>query len=131
MLAVDKEGWSVSWHRRNQRRWESANLRQAPFYQSRSRRRAIVGRWRNDVIIGAQSSFPYLAYSIESGKQSLYPDDDADRYQNLISCSLARCQPSLKILCKSVRKFLWTVTNKQTNTDWQLQIEERNYQQDY
>jgi len=51
--------------------------------------------------------------SIESEKQSLYPD--GDRYQNLISCSSAHCQPSLKISCKSVETFLHKVANKQTN----------------
>ena len=39
---------------------------------------------------------------------------DPDRHQNLIICSLAHCQPSLKISCKSVRKFLRKVANKQT-----------------
>ena len=43
---------------------------------------------------------------------------DPDRHQNLgliIFCSLAHCQPSLKISCKSVRKFLRKVANRQTN----------------
>ena len=31
---------------------------------------------------------------------------DSDRHQNLIVCLLIHCQPSLKISCKSVRKFL-------------------------
>ena len=31
---------------------------------------------------------------------------DPDRHQNFIICSFAHCQPSLKIPCKSVRKFL-------------------------
>jgi len=39
---------------------------------------------------------------------------DPDRHQNLIFCSLAHCQPSLKILCKSVWKFLRQVANRQT-----------------
>jgi len=46
---------------------------------------------------------------------------DPDHHQNLNNCSLANCQPSLKISCKSVRKFLRKVgnrqTNKQTNND--------------
>jgi len=37
-----------------------------------------------------------------------------NRLQNLIVCSLAHCQPSLKIACKSVRKFLRKVANRQT-----------------
>ena len=47
--------------------------------------------------------------------KSLYPDDDPDRHQYLIICSLAHCQPSVKILWKSVRKFLRKVANRQTN----------------
>jgi len=35
--------------------------------------------------------------------------------KNLIIYSLANCQPSLKILCKSVGKFLRKVANRQTN----------------
>ena len=54
--------------------------------------------------------------SIVSGKQSLYPDGDPHYHQNLVSSSLAHWQPSLKISCKSVRKFfLRKVANKQTN----------------
>jgi len=30
---------------------------------------------------------------------------DLDCHQNLIICSLAHCQPSVKISCKSVQKF--------------------------
>jgi len=40
---------------------------------------------------------------------------DPDRHQNLIFCSLAHCQRSLKISCKSVRKFLRKVANRQTD----------------
>jgi len=40
---------------------------------------------------------------------------DPDRHQNLIICSLACCQPSSKILCKSLRKFMRKVANRQTN----------------
>ena len=38
---------------------------------------------------------------------------DPDRQQNLIIYSLAHCQPSLKISCKSVQKFLRKVANRQ------------------
>jgi len=34
------------------------------------------------------------------------PDLDLDRHENLIICSSAHWQNSLKISCKSVRKFL-------------------------
>ena len=59
--------------------------------------------------------------SDESGKQFLYPDDDPDGHRNLVICSLAHCQPSLKILCKSVRNFYAKLltgkqTDKQTTT---------------
>jgi len=38
-----------------------------------------------------------------------------DRQQNLIVCSLANCQHSLKISCKSVQQFLHKVASRQTN----------------
>jgi len=55
-------------------------------------------------------------FNIESGtgKQSLYPDGDPDCHQNLIICLLALYQPSLKISCKSIPKFLCKVANRQT-----------------
>jgi len=52
--------------------------------------------------------------SDESDKQSLYPDGNPDCHQNLIICSLADYQPSLKTSCKSVRKFLHKVANRHT-----------------
>jgi len=55
--------------------------------------------------------------SDESEKQPLYSDGDPDRHQNLTICSLAHCQPSLKMSCKSVQKFLRKVANKQINND--------------
>jgi len=56
--------------------------------------------------------------SDKSGKQSLYPDDERDHHQNLIICSLAHCQPSLKISCKSPGKFLHKVLkNRQMDND--------------
>jgi len=53
--------------------------------------------------------------SDESGRQSLYPDGDPDHYRNLISCSLAHCQPSLKLSCKSLQTFLRKVGKRQTD----------------
>ena len=47
---------------------------------------------------------------------------DPDRHQNLIICSLAHCQPSLQISCKSVHKFLRKVANRQTNKQRWLYI---------
>jgi len=49
---------------------------------------------------------------------------DPDRHQNLILCSSAHCQPSLKISCKSVWQFLRKVsnTNRQTNNDENITI---------
>ena len=40
-----------------------------------------------------------------------------DHHQNLIIGSLAHCQPSMKISCKSVLKFLRKVANRQTNRE--------------
>jgi len=40
---------------------------------------------------------------------------DRNRHQNLIVCSSAHCQPFLKISCKSVRKLLRKVANRQTD----------------
>jgi len=37
---------------------------------------------------------------------------DPDRQQNLIICSLAHCQHSLRISCKCVWKFLHKVANR-------------------
>ena len=42
---------------------------------------------------------------------------DPYRHQNFVICSLVHCQPSLKIWCKSVWKFLCKVANKQANND--------------
>jgi len=42
---------------------------------------------------------------------------DPDHHQNLIICSLAHCQPSLKISCKSIQKFLHNVANEQTDKE--------------
>ena len=61
--------------------------------------------------------------SDESGKQSLY--SETDRHQNLISCSLAHCQPSLKILWKSVWTFLRKVANKQTGKQTDRQTDKQ------
>jgi len=49
-------------------------------------------------------------------------DPVANRHQNLNICSLAHCQPFLKISCKSVQKFLHKVPNRQTNRQRQLHI---------
>jgi len=40
---------------------------------------------------------------------------DLDHHQNLIVCSLAHCQLSLQISCKSVGKFLYKIANRQTD----------------
>jgi len=42
---------------------------------------------------------------------------DLDCHQHLIVCSLALCQPSLKISCKSVQKFSRKGANRQTDND--------------
>jgi len=55
----------------------------------------------------------HICNSDKSGKQSLYADGDADRYQNSTICSLVHCQASLKISSKSVWKFLHKFANRQ------------------
>ena len=49
---------------------------------------------------------------------------DPDRHQNTIVCSVAHCQSSLKISCKSVLKFLHKVADRQTDrqTDKQRRL---------
>jgi len=88
------------------------------FYQCRDISPVI---WQNSMneLLDALSVSPN---SNESGKQSLCPDGDPDRHQNLIICSLAHCQPSLKISCKSVRKLLRKVANRQTEKQRWLQV---------
>jgi len=44
-------------------------------------------------------------------------DTGPDCPPNLIICSLAHCEPSLKISCKSIWKFVRKVANRQTNKD--------------
>jgi len=48
--------------------------------------------------------------SDESGKQSLYPDGDPDRHQNLIICSLA----PLPTFPENFVRFLHKVANSQS-----------------
>jgi len=63
--------------------------------------------------------FCHLANQFEMMNPKNNPSTDGgkpDCHQNLIVCSLAHCQPSLKISCKSVWKFL--LTDKQTNKQW-------------
>jgi len=50
----------------------------------------------------------------EKNNPCIHPDGDPDRHQNLTVCPLAHCQPSLKITCKAVWKFLRKVANRQT-----------------
>jgi len=50
---------------------------------------------------------------------------DPDRHQNLIFCSLAHCHPSLKIPCKSVRKFLRKVADRLTERQTDKQRRKR------
>jgi len=52
---------------------------------------------------------------------------DLVRHKNLIICSLAHCQPSLKISCKSVRKFFRKVASRQTNRQTDRQANNDDY----
>ena len=67
---------------------------------------------------GRIDSMPSFQMHCTSRPISLHPDGDPDRHQNLIICSLAHCQPFLKILYKSVRKFFCAklLTDRQTTT---------------
>ena len=73
--------------------------------------RIIMNEWL-DVAVEPLSVSPN---SDVSGKQSLYPDGDPDHHQNLNICSLTHWQPSPKISCKSVRKFLLTLLRRKHN----------------
>ena len=42
---------------------------------------------------------------------------DPDHHQNLILCSLAYCEPSVKISCKSIQTFMRKAANMQMNND--------------
>ena len=54
----------------------------------------------------------------ESGKQSLYPDGDLDRHQNLTSCSFVHCQLSLKFHAYLFGSFCAKLLiNRQSNND--------------
>jgi len=72
--------------------------------------RSVVTGNRNNIEI-----FLYIWRAL-----SLYPDGDPDRHQNLIICSfsLADCQPSVKISCKSVARFCAKLlTDRQADND--------------
>jgi len=75
-----------------------------------------------DFNIPFQQKYGYIRDEYdESGKQSLYPDGDPDRHQNLIICLLAHFQPSLKISSKSVSK-VFTQSCYQTDKQQLLHI---------
>ena len=59
-----------------------------------------------------------MTYQCRDPDRDRYPD----RHQNLIVCSLAHCQPSLKISCKSLANFMQSCiqTNKQTHKQRRL-----------
>ena len=46
----------------------------------------------------------------------MHPEGHPDRPHNLIVCSLAQSQPSLKISCKSLREILRQVAKSQTDS---------------
>jgi len=45
---------------------------------------------------------------------------DRDRHQNFTICSLVHCQPSLKISCKCIWKFLCKAANRDRQTEKQM-----------
>ena len=77
----------------NYKHWDSAHLRQGASYQCRD----------------TDSNRIQIRIPIRMR--------DSDRHQNLTICSVAHWQPSLKISCKSVWKFLRKIANRQTNSD--------------
>ena len=65
--------------------------------------------------------------SDKSGKQSLYPDGDRDRHQNLIVCSFAQCHFFLKIHANPFGSFCAKLlTDKQTDRQTDKQRREHN-----
>jgi len=69
--------------------------------------------WRISMNECPLTTFRISPNSDESGKQSLYPDGDPDRHQNL-TCSFAHCQPSMKIM--QVRSEVFAKSsNRQTD----------------
>jgi len=71
--------------------------------------------WRISMNEWLRAAAESLSVSPSTKKQSLYPDGDPHRHQNLVISSMAHGQPSLKISCKSVRQFLRKVANRQIN----------------
>ena len=68
---------------------------------------------------------------LRQGTSNQYGDTDPDHHQNLIVCSLAHCQPSVNISCKSVREFLRKVANKQTDRQTTTKTTTIYYRQSY
>jgi len=73
---------------------------------------------------GPLPTFPENFTQIRLGV--LNPDLWFDRHQNLIVCSLAHCQLSLQISCKSVWKFLHKVANGHTDRQTDRQTNDDN-----
>jgi len=85
--------------------------------------RAVKTRSNRTVHTSAKARLSSVAKRIRIRIQFCIRISDLDRHQNLIICSVAHCQPSLKISCKSVWKFFFVKlltdrqTDRQTNND--------------
>ena len=99
--------WQAGLNHKKLMYWDNAYIRLGTPYQCRHLANQYEWMSVNQLSVSPNS--------IEYGKQFLYPDGDPDRHQNLIICSLAHCQPSMKISWKSDRKFLRKVANRQTD----------------
>ena len=75
----------------------------------------IITRSAGTVHTSAKARLTSVVIRIRIRIRILIRIRDPNRHENLIVCLLAHCQPSLKISCKSVGKFLHKVANKQTD----------------
>jgi len=70
----------------------------------------------------AKARLTNVAIQIQIRTRIVIRVHDTEHHQNQIICSLAHCQPSPKISCKSVQKFLHKVANRQTDKQRRLHI---------
>ena len=110
-------------HANRCRRW---TVCLAAVYVAVDSQSIIMTRSTGTVRTSAKARLSSVAIRIQIRIQIRIRIPDSDRYQNLIVCSLTRCQPSLKISCKSVRKFLRKVANKQTGKQTDKQRRKHN-----
>ena len=81
---------------------------------------SVKGQWRNDVIIAAQSSFPYLVIRKTTPVSRRWSGSPPKFNQLFIG-------PSSKMTCKFVWKLLRKVANKQTDKQTDRQTPTKTY----